>query len=247
MLLKNKVAFVTGGSKGIGLSICKKFILHGVSFLAYFSRTKSADHAELEESAKKNNATFVHYEGSVDSEEQLMSALSDFHGKAGCLDILVNNAGITKDKLIIGLNTEDWDTVINVNLKSVFLACKAGSKIMLKQRSGTIVNVTSIIGMIGNVGQSNYAASKAGIIGFTKSIAKETARRGVRVNAIAPGLIDTGMSGAIPKDFKEKILEQIPLGRIGDGDEVADSCVFLCSDMSSYITGHVLVVSGGMQ
>ncbi len=246
MLLQNKTAFITGGSKGIGFAICKQCILNGVSQLAYFSRHISPQHDELLHLATQHNAKLQHYEGSVTDDVVLSQALQDFTAKAGSLDVLVNNAGITRDKLIIGLQESDWDDVIQTNLRSVFIACKVASKIMLKQRSGSIVNISSIVGITGNVGQSNYAASKAGIIGFTKSLAKEIAKRGVRVNVVSPGLIHTDMTVAINEEYKQKLLDSIPLGRMGEAEDIADPVIFLCSDMARYITGEVLVVSGGM-
>lgn len=246
MLLKNKTALITGGSRGIGLEISRRFLQNGVKYLAYFSRNKSEKHGELEELAQKHNATLAHYAGSIDSETDLSNAVQDIQANTETLDILVNNAGVTRDKLIIALTLEDWDTVIGVNLRGVFIASKLVARRMLKQRSGVIVNITSVVGITGNVGQSNYAASKAGIIGFTKSLAKEVAKRGLRVNAIAPGLIQTDMTNAINETYKQKLLEQIPLGRAGEPEDIADPCVFLCSDMARYITGEVLVVSGGM-
>ncbi|XP_060083953.1 estradiol 17-beta-dehydrogenase 8-like [Ylistrum balloti] len=246
MLLKDKHAFITGGSKGIGLGICKRFLEHGLRSLAYFSRTESPEHAVLLETAEQYQSSVYHYQGSVDDEKALQNSIADFSTKSGSLDILVNNAGITKDKLIIGLSLEDWDSVINTNLKSVFIASKSATQIMLKQRRGVIVNISSVVAIHGNAGQSNYCASKAGVIGFTKSLARETAKRGVRVNAIAPGYIKTEMTDKIHDTYKEKLQELIPLVRIGEAEDIADPCVFLCSDMSRYITGEVLVVSGGM-
>ena len=246
MLLQKKTAFITGGSKGIGYAICKQCILNGVEQLAYFSRYLSPKHDELLQLANEYNVVLYHYDGSVTDDEVVSHSLQDFTVKAGKLDILVNNAGITRDKLVIGLQNDDWDDVISTNLRSVFVSCKIASKIMIKQRQGSIVNVSSVVGIEGNIGQSNYAASKAGIIGFTKSISKEIAKRGVRVNVVAPGLVRTDMTTGINEEYKQKLLDSIPLGKIGEAEDIAEPVVFLCSSMARYITGEVLVVSGGM-
>jgi 3-oxoacyl-[acyl-carrier protein] reductase len=174
------------------------------------------------------------------------AAIADILGREGRIDILVNNAGITRDGLLMRMKTEDWDAVLDTNLKSTFLLSRAVVRHMIKQKEGCILNVSSIVGISGNGGQTNYSASKAGIIGFTKSLAREVASRNVRVNAIAPGFIETTMTDKIPVDFKTKLKESIPLGRVGSAEEVANAALFLCSSLSTYVTGAVLHVDGGM-
>jgi 3-oxoacyl-[acyl-carrier protein] reductase len=164
----------------------------------------------------------------------------------GRIDILVNNAGITRDALLVRMREEDWDAVLDVNLKGAFLCSRAVAKVMMKQRSGCIVNITSIMGLTGNAGQANYASAKAGLIGFTKSLARELGSRNIRVNAVAPGWIDTAMTDSLPESVREAILKQIPLGRLGKAEDVAGAVVFLCSEEASYITGQVLTVDGGL-
>jgi 3-oxoacyl-[acyl-carrier protein] reductase len=182
----------------------------------------------------------------VSSFEAVDSLCADILSRLGKIDVLVNNAGITKDTLLMRMSEEDWDTVIRVNLRSVFNCTKAVVMPMIKQRSGSIVNISSVVGQIGNAGQANYSASKAGIMGFTKTIAREVAARGITVNAVAPGFIDTDMSAAIPEKAKENFLRQIPLGRIGRPQEVAEAVYWLCSSAASYITGQVIHVNGGL-
>ncbi len=245
-LLNGKSTFITGGSRGIGLAIVRSFLYSGSSHLAYFSRKKSEEHDELQNIAQQCGARLVHYAGSVDDENAVREAVTSFANDAGSLDIVINNAGITRDKFIIGMQEEDWQQVIEINLTGVFYVCKAATALMIKKRSGSIINISSIVALTGNAGQTNYAASKAGLIGFTKSLSREVAKRSVRVNAIAPGFIETDMTDAIGQEYKNKILENIPLARIGVPEEVADVALFLASDMSRYITGQVLSVAGGM-
>lgn len=245
-LLAGKSAFITGGSRGIGCATVLRFLEHGASHVAYLSRHKSEKHADMEALAKRNGGRVVHFEGSVDDEQIVKDAIAATAKDAGALDIAVNNAGITRDKFIIGMSREDWDQVLSVNLIGAFFVCKAATSIMAKQRSGSIINISSIVGVHGNAGQTNYSASKAGLIGLTKSLAKEIAKRSVRVNAVAPGFIETDMTDAISEMHREKLQEYIPMARIGTSEEVADACVFLASDLSRYVTGQVLSVCGGM-
>ena len=188
----------------------------------------------------------IKIKANVGNAEEVAAMVEEAHSTFGRIDILVNNAGITRDGLLMRMKDSDWDDVININLKGVYLMTKAVSKIMMKQRSGKIVNMTSVVGVTGNAGQANYSASKAGVIGFTKTCAKELASRGITVNAIAPGFIHTDMTDVLSDKVKEAMVHTIPLGRMAEPDEVAAVAVFLASDMSSYITGQVINVDGGM-
>lgn len=245
-LLQGKTALVTGASRGIGKAIAIKFAQQGadVAFtdLKYDDAAKALE-KELEEYGIKAKAYASDASSLQSSEEAIKEIVKEF----GKIDILVNNAGITKDNLLMRMSDSDWDAVINVNLKSVFNLTKATQRIFLKQRSGTIINMSSVVGREGNAGQSNYAASKAGIIGFTKSIAQELGSRNIRCNAIAPGFIETEMTATLPKDVKEDWEQQIPLRRVGTTEDVANLALFLASDLSTYISGQVINVCGGMQ
>ncbi len=244
-LLQDKTAIITGAARGIGKSIALKFAEQGcnVAFtdLAIDDNAKETERALLEMGVKAKA-----YASDASSYEDTHKVVDEIMKEFGQVDILVNNAGITKDTLLMRMSEEQWDLVINVNLKSVFNFTKAVQRIMLKQRSGSIINMSSVVGLNGNAGQTNYSASKAGIIGFTKSVAKEFGSRGIRSNAIAPGFIITEMTGKLPEDVRKQWESQIPLRRGGTPDDVADACVFLGSEMSSYITGQVLSVDGGM-
>ncbi len=231
---ENKVALVTGGSRGIGRAIVSNLLSKGYN-VYYFSRTKGVDIPKAH-----------HIEVDMMSTESIDKGMKEFFSLTPRVDVVVNNAGITKDNLIMRLTTEAWDDVIDVNLKAPFLVCKGVSRVMAKQRSGTIINISSVVGITGNGGQTNYSASKAGLIGFSKSLAKELSSRNVRVNVVAPGFIETDMSDAIPSQLKESIVENIPLKRIGNVDEIATVVAFLASNDASYITGQVLCVDGGM-
>ncbi len=245
-LLDGKSVFITGGSRGIGCVIVRRFLHSGSRYVAYFSREKSKHHDELAAIAEERGATLVHYPGSVNEESSVEEAIKHFAADAQSLDVVINNAGITRDKFIIGMKQEDWQQVLDVNLTGAFYVCKTATALMAKKRSGSIINVSSIVGITGNPGQTNYSASKAGLIGLSKSLAREVAKRSVRVNVIAPGFIETEMTDAIAEPYKAKIIEQIPMARIGEPEEVADVAVFLASNMARYITGQVLSVAGGM-
>jgi len=243
--LENKTALVTGGSRGIGKAIALKLAEYGADVAITYARSVDAAEevkAEIEgmgRKAKALQADAVNFEKA----EEVIKEITDDWGK---LDILVNNAGITRDNLILRMSEEQWDEVIETNLKSIFNYSKAVAKPMMRSRGGSIINISSVVGISGNAGQSNYAASKAGIIGFTKSYAKELASRNIRSNVVAPGYILTEMTGELDEKVLEGIKEETPLGRAGEADEVADAVVFLASDASSYITGEVLRVDGGM-
>jgi 3-oxoacyl-[acyl-carrier protein] reductase len=243
-ILAGKVAVVTGASGGLGQSIAVRLASEGAS-LAVCGQNE----ARLDETARLTRAAGVRVERyllDVGNGEQVTKAVGEIEKAFGQIDILVNNAGITRDGLLVRMSEADWDTVLETNLKSVFLFTKAATRGMMRRRGGAIVNISSIIGLTGNPGQANYAASKAGMIAFTKTVAKELASRGVRANAIAPGFIETKMTAAISPDMQQKMLETIPLGRYGKPDDVAEAVLFLASDRASYITGQVLAVCGGM-
>lgn len=244
-LLQNKTALVTGASKGIGRAIAMRFAEHGANVaFTYLSSVEQGQALEAELAAKGVKAKG--YRSDASDFAQADKLINDVVADFGSLDILVNNAGITMDNLLLRLNEEAWDKVMNVNLKSCFNTVKAATKPMMKQKSGSIINMTSVVGIKGNAGQSNYSASKAGIIGFTKSVALELGSRGVRSNAIAPGFIETEMTGKLDEKTVQSWRDAIPLKRGGRPEDVADACVFLASDMSAYISGQVLQVDGGM-
>ena len=244
-LLDGKIAIITGASRGIGKSIALRFAQEGcnIAFTDLFEdenmKATEAEIAALGVKAKGYASNAANFE---DTQRVVDLIVEDF----GAIDILVNNAGITKDTLLMRMTEDQWDAVINVNLKSVFNFTKAAQKTMLKQRSGSIINMSSVVGVSGNAGQANYSASKAGIIGFTKSIDKELGSRGIRSNAIAPGFIITEMTANIPEDARKALEANIPMKRGGEPDEVAKVCVFLGSDLSSYVSGQVINVCGAM-
>lgn len=237
-----KVAIVTGASRGIGSAIAIALAEEGYNLVLNYRNSRE----ELEALASTLKTETILVQGDVSNFQEAENIISTAKSTFGQIDLLVNNAGITKDNLILRMSEEDFDSVQNINLKGTFNCTKHVSRIMLKQRFGKIINISSIVGIIGNVGQSNYAASKAGIIGFTKSIARELASRNITVNAIAPGFIQTKMSGAISEEAKQASLAHIPLGKFGQPEDVADVVVFLASDKANYITGQVIQVDGGM-
>lgn len=244
-LVTGKVALVTGASRGIGRAIARRFAQEGANVaFTYLSSVEKGEALEAE-LAQFGIMTKGYRSDASDhkaADELVTQVLADF----GRLDILINNAGITRDGLLMRMTEEQWDSVITINLKSVFNLTKAAIKPMMKAKAGSIINLTSIVGLRGNAGQANYAASKAGIIGFTKSVALELGSRNIRSNAIAPGFIETEMTGELNEKAIEEWKQSIPLKRGGQPDEVADACLFLASDLSRYITGQVLQVDGGM-
>jgi len=245
MMLSGKKALVTGSSRGIGKAIAAKFLSEGASVWGICTKPSEAK-AELEELAKQNGVTFTEMYANAADTDQWSSTIKEALETSGGFDILVNNAGITKDGLSFRMKKEDWDSVININLTSAFVASQIVSSDMIRKRSGSIINMTSIVGIHGQGGQINYSASKAGLIGLTKSLSKETGARGVRVNAIAPGFIETDMTAVLKEDLKAAMLETVPLKRAGTPEDIANTALFLASDLSTYITGQVIGVDGGM-
>jgi len=244
-LLEGKTALITGASKGIGRAIAEKYAEQGANIaFTFLSSVEKGQALEAELTSKGIKAKGYRSDASdfAAAEELIANVVTDFGG----LDILINNAGITKDNLLMRMNEEMWDQVINVNLKSCFNTVKAATRTFMKQKSGSIINMTSVVGVKGNPGQANYAASKAGIIGFTKSVALELGSRNIRSNAVAPGFIETEMTDALDEKTVQSWRDGIPLKRGGQPTDVADCCVFLGSNMSAYITGQVIQVDGGM-
>jgi|TARA_B110000467_G_scaffold60539_1_gene55337 3-oxoacyl-[acyl-carrier protein] reductase len=243
-LLADKVAVVTGAGRGIGRAVALAYARMGAD-VACVSRTEENSAkaaAEVEALGRRAWAVAV----DVSDTAAVNTATGKILDEAGRVDILVNNAGVTRDNLLMRMSEEEWDTVINTNLKGAFNFTKALTRPFIKQRSGRIINIASVIGLIGNAGQSNYAASKAALIGFTKSVAKELAPRGITANAIAPGFIETDMTAALDDKVRESIIGNVPLGRFGSPDDIAHTAVFLALEASGYITGQVLTVDGGM-
>jgi 3-oxoacyl-[acyl-carrier protein] reductase len=244
-LLEGKVAIITGASRGIGSGIAKIFAQHGAQVA--FTYSSSAESAlALEKELLAFGSKAKGYQSNAANYEEAHQLVDDVISDFGTVDILINNAGITKDNLLMRMSEEDFDKVIEINLKSVFNMTKAVQKIMLKNRAGSIINMSSIVGVKGNAGQANYAASKAGMIGFTKSIALELGSRNIRCNAIAPGFIETEMTAKLNEEVVKGWRDAIPLKRGGSPEDVANVCVFLGSDMSAYVTGQVINVDGGM-
>jgi 3-oxoacyl-[acyl-carrier protein] reductase len=244
-LLLNKTALITGASRGIGLAMAKKFAAHGANIaFTYMSSEEKAKALELELNSMGIKAKA--YKSNAASFAESVALVEDVVKEFGGIDVLVNNAGITRDNLLLRMNEEQWDEVMENNLKSVFNLTKNACKTFLKQKGGSIINVTSIVGMKGQAGQTNYAASKAGIIGFTKSVADELGSRSIRCNAIAPGFISTDMTDALPEDTKQLYFKQIPMARFGSAEEVANVALFLASDLSTYVSGQVISVCGAL-
>lgn len=244
-LLEGKNAIITGGSRGIGKGIAQVFAKHGANVaFTYNSSSQSAEELakELEEMGVKARAYKSNAASFSEAQELVDNVLKDFDS----IDILINNAGITKDNLLMRMSEEDFDKVIEVNLKSIFNMTKAVQRTMLKQRSGSIINMSSVVGVTGNAGQANYAASKAGIIGFSKSMAQELGSRNIRTNVIAPGFIETEMTEKLDEKTVQGWREAIPLKRGGSPEDIANACVYLGSDLSSYVTGQIIHVDGGM-
>jgi 3-oxoacyl-[acyl-carrier protein] reductase len=245
MNLSGKTAIVTGGSRGIGRSIALKLAEKGANVVVNYTNNASKAQEVVDE-VKKMGVEALALKADVSSEDAVKALVKEVSKHFNTIDILVNNAGITRDTLVIRMKDEDWDKVMDINLKGTYLCTKLIGKKMMKQRSGKIVNITSVVGIMGNAGQANYAASKAGVIGFTKSIAKEFAPRGINVNAVAPGFIQTDMTDKLPEEVKENYAASIPLGRLGSPEDVANIVAFLCSEEADYLTGQVINVDGGM-
>lgn len=238
--IKNKKVIITGGSRGIGLSILKKFYENEARVLTIGSNLENLKkiqndypNIEIEQLNLKN----------LDEVKNCFPKLID---KLGGLDLLVNNAGITKDNLTLRMKEEEWTDVININLSSVFISCQQAIKFMIKNKSGNIINITSVVGHTGNPGQANYTASKAGVVAMTKSLAREYAKKNIRVNCISPGFIETDMTNELKEEYKLELMKNIPINRLGKGDDIANAALFLGSDSSSYITGETIHVNGGM-
>ncbi len=241
-----RVVVITGGSKGIGRAVALKFAAEGARIIiVHYDPDESASRQTLN-ALDKMGVEGQSYRTDVSSFEAVEGLFDEILLKFEKIDVLVNNAGITRDTLLMRMGEDAWDSVMGVNLKSVFNCTKAVIRSMVRQRGGQIVNISSVVGLIGNAGQSNYAASKAGIMGFTKSIAREVAGRGITVNAVAPGYIDTEMTAGLSDKVKETFLQQIPLGRIGKPEDVAEAVYWLCSKGASYITGQIIHVNGGL-
>ncbi len=244
MRLKGQTAFVTGGAQGIGRSICEMLAKEGANIVV---SDINIDAAQKTSEALKSSfgVGSMAVKTNVASYDDVAAGIKAAAAEFGKIDILINNAGITRDTLIMRMKEEDWDLVLNVNLKGVFNGIKAISPVMMKQRSGRIVSIASIVGQMGNAGQANYSASKGGVIALTKTAARELASRGVTVNAIAPGFIDTEMTKVLPDEVKDKLKAQIPMGTLGSPEDIAKAVVFLCAD-APYITGQVIAINGGM-
>jgi len=246
--LKDKAAIITGGTAGIGREIALAFARQGAHVAIFGTHAERA--AEVVQLLEQNKAfptqKILSKLVDVADKKAVDQSIQEITAEFGKVDILINNAGITRDGLLMKMSEEDWDRVIAVNLKSVYNTCQALVRPMLKARSGKIINISSVVGLTGNAGQANYAASKAGMIGFTKSLAKEVASRGICVNCIAPGFIKTPMTDVLTDAQKEALLKQVPMGRLGSPEEIANTAVFLASDWSNYMTGQVLTVDGGM-
>ncbi len=245
MNLTGKVALVTGASRGIGQATAIDLAKAGADIVVNFIGNEAVAQ-ETVEAIEALGRKAIKIKADVGNADDVQAMVDEAVAAFGHIDILVNNAGITRDGLLIRMKDSDWDDVLNINLKGVYLVTKAVAKLMVKQRAGRIINMTSVSGVTGNVGQANYAAAKAGVIGFTKTCAKELAARGITVNAVAPGFIETAMTDVLPEKIKEGITATVPFGRMGQPEEIASVVTFLASDFASYITGQVLNVDGGM-
>ena len=242
--LENKVAIITGAARGIGFSIAEMLSKQGATSVIVDLNQEAVDAAVQQIDDMGNRA--IGFAADVTNSEDIASIFKNIHKEFGKIDILINNAGITKDGLIMKMKESDWDAVINVNLKGTFICTQKVSRYMLKNRSGVILNIASVIGLMGNAGQANYSASKAGVIGFTKTMARELSSRNINVNAIAPGFIETDMTSKLNDNQKEALLTNVPLKRMGQPEDIAKAVAFLCSSDADYITGQVLTVDGGM-
>ena len=244
-MLENKVALVTGAGRGIGRAIAIALAKEGAEGVVNYNGSEERA-KEVKQTIEENGGKASIYKCNVSDFEACEAMIKDIVKEHGRLDILVNNAGITKDGLIMKMKEEDFDSVLNVNLKGTFNTIRHSARQMLRQRSGKIINISSVSGILGNVGQANYAASKAGVIGLTKTMARELGSRGITVNAIAPGFVDTEMTGVLSEEIRENACRQIILGRFGKPEDIANVAVFLASDKADYITGQVISVDGGM-
>lgn len=238
--LKNKKVFITGGASGIGLSILENFYKLEADIFTIGTNVENL------KTIQNNFPKIKTSNFNLENHQKIEELVKEAKEKLGGLDIVINNAGITKDNLAIRMSDEEWNKVININLTAVFLICKYSIKVMMKQDSGSIINISSIVGHTGNFGQANYSSAKAGIIAMSKSLAKEYAKKNIRVNCISPGFIDTKMTKSINEEFKKKLIENIPMGKLGNGNDIANCAIFLASDLSSYITGETIHVNGGM-
>lgn len=244
-MLENKVALVTGASRGIGRAIACKLAAEKATVIVNYNGSKEKAE-EVVRLITENGGTAESYQCNIADDEQCKEMITTIVKNYGHLDILVNNAGITRDNLVMKMSDEEFDAVYETNLKGVFHTIHHATRIFLKQRGGRIINISSVSGIMGNAGQANYSAAKAGVIGLTKSVARELASRGITVNAVAPGMIETDMTAVLSDSVKENMIAQIPLGRIGRAEEIAGAVAYLASDDASYITGQVLAVDGGM-
>jgi 3-oxoacyl-[acyl-carrier protein] reductase len=248
---KQRTVVITGGSRGIGRAICISLAAPDTHiYFNYFSPSdpaaEAAAAAETEKLVAEAGGSVVSSSVNIAEEKEVISFFEEILDKTGRIDVLVNNAGITKDGLLVRMKEKDWDAVLNINLKGAFICTKIVAKAMMKQRYGRIINMASVVGVTGNAGQANYSASKAGLIGLTKTAAKELAPRGITVNAIAPGFIETDMTASLSEKARNAMLDQVPLGRAGQPEDVAAVAAFLASESASYLTGQVIHVSGGM-
>lgn len=247
-MLKDKKILVTGGTRGIGRAIAEMFAQHGAHVVIFGTNQEKAQEAiaALNQQAQHENQCFEYKIVNVGQHQQVLSTLEEVEKEWGTLDVVVNNAGITRDNLLMRMSEKDWSDVLDVNLKSIYSVCHHVIKSMLKARKGKIINVSSVIGLTGNPGQVNYSASKFGVVGFTRSLAIEVAKRGVCVNCIAPGFIETDMTAGLTESQKEEILRKIPMQKLGTANDIAQAALFLASSMSDYVTGQVITVDGGM-
>ncbi len=245
MLLKNRVALITGASRGIGRAIALRLAREGAR-VAINYRSRPEEAAEVLKAVEEMCQEGITIQADVSKEEDVVAMVNQVVERWGTIDILVNNAGVIKDRLLLRMTTEDWDYVLNTNLRGTYLCCRHVLKHMLRQQKGRIINVASVVGVVGNPGQTNYAASKAGIIAFTRSLAREVANRNITVNALAPGYIDTEIVERLPETTKQHILGLIPMGHFGTPEDVAGMAAFLCTDEARYITGSVIHIDGGI-
>lgn len=245
--LKGKTALVTGGGSGIGKAISRAFIDQGANVIFFGTNKEKGERAKKEfEEASKSGAKAYFFQVDVSKKAEVEEAVKEAFELAGSIEILVNNAGITKDQLLLRMPEEDWDLVMDINMKSCYNLCQALIRSMMKSRYGKIINISSVVGVSGNPGQTNYAASKAAMIGFTKSLAKELASRNIMANCVAPGYIETEMTQSLPEEKRKSVMDDIPLNRMGKPEDIANMVLFLASDLSNYITGQVFIVDGGM-